>query len=684
MPTVINTNLASLFAQNSLTNAQNNLAQSVQRLSSGLRINSAKDDAAGLAIAQLMQSNINGVNQSIRNMSNATNLLQTADTALTTIQDMLLRMKQLSVQGYDGSISNPQRMNVVTELKDLRSEIDAIANRTTFNNINLLGSAQGVANATGDIMQNQFLTLNEIEDSGAGGITNQIKSTVTNNIISGTAATREVSTVTFGALVQNDTVTINGLTLTANNAAGLTATAVANAFANITAGSSGTSLAGQYTFTGTLNDWSSGDVVVDASLNKVAFTAKYVGNVTNITATDTAAGSNVSVSTVAGVDATTSVKSQYSINISDPTSDRYQYLPGNYTFSNRFGNNQLTLSGNINGQYSEQTLTVADVDLDPTSTNPVQQTLNFSTFGIDLRLDTIVATGQPKVLGSTIVSNMAGASINIVGDRAKITNIDVANASEGVYRFTNPSGSNLKIDFYDGTPSALGNLIKSETLDLATVGAYNSAGTNNFEAGKIYKLDFKAMGVALDVQAFQTITSANIADLIADLNKNLDGTAGNLYIAAGQTTNLKFQSGPNSDSFIQINTLDIKTTSGSSNKAMQSLGAAVDNLTSLNLSSTDTAWQNGFMDLDSKIEAAQVYLSQERAVYGSQMNRIQYLSTNLTSQSTNLQNSRSSIIDTDFASETAKLTRGQIMQQAATAMLAQANQMPNVVLSLLK
>ncbi len=97
MPTVINTNLASLFAQNSLTNAQNNLAQSVQRLSSGLRINSAKDDAAGLAIAQLMQSNINGVNQSIRNMSDATNLLQTADTVLATVQDMLLLMKQLSV-----------------------------------------------------------------------------------------------------------------------------------------------------------------------------------------------------------------------------------------------------------------------------------------------------------------------------------------------------------------------------------------------------------------------------------------------------------------------------------------------------------------------------------------------------------------------------------------------------------
>jgi flagellin len=81
MPTVINTNLASLFAQNSLSNAQNNLAQSVQRLSSGLRINSAKDDAAGLTIAQNMQSQINGVNQSIRNLSDATNYRHRVTTA---------------------------------------------------------------------------------------------------------------------------------------------------------------------------------------------------------------------------------------------------------------------------------------------------------------------------------------------------------------------------------------------------------------------------------------------------------------------------------------------------------------------------------------------------------------------------------------------------------------------------
>ena len=151
MPTVINTNLASLFAQNSLTNAQNNLATSVQRLSSGLRINSAKDDAAGLSISQNMQGQINGTNQSIRNLSDATNLLQTADSSLSTVQDMILRMKQLSVQGYDGSLSISQKLNIVQELKDLNTEINATAQRTAFNGINLLTSGSSVDLVNSDL-----------------------------------------------------------------------------------------------------------------------------------------------------------------------------------------------------------------------------------------------------------------------------------------------------------------------------------------------------------------------------------------------------------------------------------------------------------------------------------------------------------------------------------------------------
>ena len=151
MPTVINTNLASLFAQNSLSNAQNNLAQSVQRLSSGLRINSAKDDAAGLSISQNMQSQINGTNQSIRNLSDATNLLQVADSSLSTVQDMLLRLKQLATQGYDGSLSTSQKLNIVQEMKELNAEINATAARTEFNGIKLLSQGGTTDQVNSDI-----------------------------------------------------------------------------------------------------------------------------------------------------------------------------------------------------------------------------------------------------------------------------------------------------------------------------------------------------------------------------------------------------------------------------------------------------------------------------------------------------------------------------------------------------
>ena len=118
---------------------------------------------------------------------------------------------------------------------------------------------------------------------------------------------------------------------------------------------------------------------------------------------------------------------------------------------------------------------------------------------------------------------------------------------------------------------------------------------------------------------------------------------------------------------------------------MKAVGTLITaDLEDLDSSNSDTEWQAVFSSLGAAIDDAVDYISTERAVYGSQVNRLSFMTTNLQANSTNLQNSRSSIIDTDFAAETAALTKGQIMQQAATAMLAQANQMPNVILSLLK
>ena len=170
-------------------------------------------------------------------------------------------------------------------------------------------------------------------------------------------------------------------------------------------------------------------------------------------------------------------------------------------------------------------------------------------------------------------------------------------------------------------------------------------------------------------------------------------TAGSLVISSEGNSNLQFQSGPDSTAFIGIDTINVMTDDSGvyagavddmTNVGAYITGSGTGQLGDLNASDTTATWQTAFQNAESAIDVALDYISTQRGIFGSQMNRLGYVSTNLTAQSTNLQNSRSSIIDTDFASETAKLTKGQIMQQAATAMLAQANQMPNVVLSLLK
>lgn len=667
MPTVINTNLASLFAQNSLTNAQNNLAQSVQRLSSGLRINSAKDDAAGLAIAQLMQSNINGVNQSIRNMSDATNLLQTADTGLATVQDMLLRMKQLSVQGYDGSLSAAQKINIVTELVDLNAEINATAGRTTFNNINLLGSAQGVDSATGDISAGAMLTKTAVAD-GSGFINTDIETDM---------GPFETANVNFAAITTGQTVILGGLTFTSGSA-GTTAAQLANAFKNLTEGmtaaqantaNSLTATAGTVgSFTsGTVSGWTSG-AIVDST--HVLFSATSNGNVTNLA--DSGTATDPDIINIDGTD--TGTTATYEI-IADPNSDAYRMLPGTYTFNSN--GNQLTLSTTINGRYMTETVTVGVAEADVSEDIETNQELVFNNLGIKLNVSTTVNAGDQTQQGADIAGLFDGKTIVIAGASAKITDINVANARSGTYTFTDDNAGTVTASFTDSE----GNT-STEAVDLAS---FIPGSGSSFLAGNTYKVKFDAMGISMDIHAYQDMTVTEIADELTALNNfNLGGATGQLYVTQGSADALKFQSGPNSDSFIQINTLNIRTDSNSSNIAMRDVGSVVQRLAGLSVSNTTDDWQDAFMDLDTAVENAQVYVSQERAVFGSQMNRVSYLSNNLTSQSTNLQNSRSSIIDTDFASETAKLTRGQIMQQAATAMLAQANQMPNVVLSLLK
>jgi flagellin len=164
MATVINTNMASIYAQNNLSAAQGRLATSVQRLSSGLRINSAKDDSAGLAISMGMQSQIYGIDQANRNLSDIIGMAQVTETALATIQDMLLRMKSLGTQAGNEALSSDQAAQITTEAAAIVSQISLTRAEAVYNGISLVGTTAGTTYAVQSGVQTtttiDFITSN--------------------------------------------------------------------------------------------------------------------------------------------------------------------------------------------------------------------------------------------------------------------------------------------------------------------------------------------------------------------------------------------------------------------------------------------------------------------------------------------------------------------------------------------
>ena len=147
----INNNSMSTNVANSLTGHYSNLATSTQRLSTGLRVNSAADDAAGLAIRELMRSDVTALQQGIRNANDAISLLQTADGALGVIDEKLIRMKELAEQAATGTYDSTQRLMIESEYQQMASEITRIANATDFNGIHLLNGNLSDDNHNGGI-----------------------------------------------------------------------------------------------------------------------------------------------------------------------------------------------------------------------------------------------------------------------------------------------------------------------------------------------------------------------------------------------------------------------------------------------------------------------------------------------------------------------------------------------------
>ncbi len=205
MAAIINTNIASLNAQRNLTTSQSALNTSLQRLSSGMRINSAKDDAAGLAISERFSTQIRGMNVAVRNANDGISLAQTAEGAMGEIGNNLQRIRELAVQSANATNSASDREALNAEVKQLYSEIDRVANQTNFNGTKILdGSFSGALFQVG-ADAGQTIGVNKIVDANAAALGGVVFDS--NTITAGTAGGTDADITVTGATITDGTGT---------------------------------------------------------------------------------------------------------------------------------------------------------------------------------------------------------------------------------------------------------------------------------------------------------------------------------------------------------------------------------------------------------------------------------------------------------------------------------------------
>jgi flagellin len=295
MAAIINTNVVSLNAQRNLNSSQNALATSLQRLSSGMRINSAKDDAAGLAISERMSSQIRGLNQAARNANDGISMSQTAEGALGEIGNNLQRIRELAVQSRNASNSVSDRTALNNEVQQVKAEIDRVASSTSFNGTKLIDGS--FTNQSFQVGANVGETINISSlvnaQSSALGSTTSSSANVT-----GVAATA------FTAITAGD-LTINGVSVGAVAAGGNAATQGANVAAAINTVSSTTNVtatadaAGVVTLT---NNSGSNTVVAFAGASATTATTGLTAGTTTATSSTVAGFATVDISTTWGAD----------------------------------------------------------------------------------------------------------------------------------------------------------------------------------------------------------------------------------------------------------------------------------------------------------------------------------------------------------------------------------------------
>lgn len=557
MAATINTNIASINAQRNLALSGQSLNTTMQRLSSGLRVNSAKDDAAGLAIAERMNTQVKGLTVAARNANDGISLAQTAEGALGKVGDMLQRMRELAVQASNATNSDSDRKALQAEVSQLAAEIDRVAKQTNFNGQKILdGSFAGAVFQVG-ANSGDNVTLGALADTRSNQLSNVSYSAEAVKIDTND---NPIPTITDYA----EPIDAGSLSITV----GTGADAITVKLEKIEKANSSLERLGQ---------------VITGINNKTADT---------------------------GVTAYMTMKegtNEYTVNL----------------MSSKLDGNGVPLDIKFNGFSATTTGIHGGLEATPTAyTDLLTSTATATPFvqaDYDAALSKVLAN-NPALANHTAVKGAAGPLAD--------------------YRAA-PDGTNA---------AALNTALATAQTDYAAVISAKAT----FES---------------------TPNDTNATAYAAEVNK---------FLPTAMTTPTGTSTGWTADEIKAANATFAAALKTANVPAEMNLDTSNQQLDQRGIDSIDVTTQEGAWIALKKIDSAIDQINGARATLGAMQTRFENAVNNIDIQVENLSAARGRIVDADFAVETANLSRTQILQQAGTAMVAQANQIPQNVLQLLQ
>ena len=725
MAIVINSNISSLNAQRALGESQKMQQQAMERLSSGQRINSAADDAAGLAISNNFTSQIKGLTQAVRNANDAVSLAQTAEGGLDETTDILQRMRELAVQASSSTLTTSDRTSIQAEITALTAEIDRIASTTQYNSANVLdGSAKALSFQVGD-KAGQTVSLS-IDDASSTGL----------NLNTSAAA----SGALFGALVTDmSSVSVDDISINGKNWS-----AIANGAA-VTVVTNGTSIATTLDMQvggGDANDGAAEHIALAINSN----TAEHGVTATARTVIDGVAGSGIETDftiQVAGmgtvtiadsfgmqdlVDKINSSTGAVTASLNDAGGLRLIQEQGRLvTLANGGAGTVGLADAGYNGQISLSSADGSAIEISVGSNAAGSHAdvnamgFDVGNFGNDVNGVATYSVTSKSVKGDQVLTGHTGITINghELGStplgQTVTTAADYAAAVNAISHLTGVSASaktvatmtvggmdSATVTAFDGTD---GITINGTTVTPAnnrtltdTVSDINTAmrnvgndiyatlvtGTNTIQLVSESGASITLLEVDAD-NSTNVITTVETGD--GTDNDEAGTSASDIDPAAGHTFSgqLTFTSttGPITFGHVNAGTTALRATAQT---ALDTLGVRLsDSVTATTTTSgVDLSSATKASAAITAIDNALTSLNTMRGSLGALQNRMEHTISSLSQTVENHSASRSRVMDADFAAESAALAKAQVLAQASTAMLAQANAAPQLALQLLQ